>query len=54
MDVERENGMTEVEILDGTVCRELLFDATNSWVHTKTELNAGEVPASIMQALSAS
>ena len=46
--------MTEVEILDGTVCRELLFDATNSWVHTKTELNAGEVPASIMQALSAS
>ena len=54
LDVERENGMTEVEILDGTVCRELLFDATNSWVHTKTELNAGEVPASIMQALSAS
>lgn len=54
VDIERENGMTEVEIIDGRVCRELLFDGNAAWVYTKTEVLRAEVPAEVMAALEAS
>ena len=54
VDIERESGMTEVEIIDNKICRELLFDASNNWIYTKTEIRKSEVPASIMQVLTAS
>ena len=54
VDIDSENGMTEVEILDGRVCRELLFNTSNEWVHTKTEITLADVPTQVMEAFKAS
>lgn len=54
LEIDREGQYTEVEILDGRVKRELLFDNGGKWLRTKTELRTAEVPASIMQVLQAS
>ena len=54
LDIDFENGMTEVEILDGRTRRDLLFDAAGNWLRTKTEVTRAEVPAAVMQALAAS
>lgn len=50
-DIDYERGMTEVEILDGRTCRELLFDNSGAWLYTKTEVRRTEVPESVMTAL---
>lgn len=49
-----EHGFTEVDIVDGRVHRELLFDGNASWVYTKTEVRTGDVPPAVSAALSAS
>ena len=54
VEIDIEDGMTEVEIIDGRVCRELLFDRSENWLYTKTELRVSDVPAEIMAALEAS
>ena len=46
--------MTEVEILDGKVVRELLFDGAGNWLFTKTEMSYAALPAVVKQALDAS
>lgn len=51
LEIDYENGMTEVEILDDRICRELLFDRSGNWLYTKTEMNRNTVPASVMQVL---
>ena len=53
-EIDKENGMTEIEILDGKKCRELLFDSSNSWIHTKTEMSFNELPEKIKTAFSSS
>lgn len=37
VDVERENGGTEVEIVWDGLAHDIIFDATGNWVRTKTE-----------------
>lgn len=54
LDIESEDGMTEVEILDGQICRELLFDASGSWICTKTEVLLSSLPETVKQALAGS
>ncbi|HIZ85795.1 MAG TPA: PepSY-like domain-containing protein [Candidatus Coprenecus stercoravium] len=54
VDIDREDGLTEVEIIDGRICRELLFDASENWLYTKTEIRTADVPESVMSALNAS
>lgn len=54
VDVDIEDGMTEVEIIDGTVCRDLFFDISQNWLFTRTELHLHEVPDDIMGFLKAS
>lgn len=54
LDIDREKGMTEVEILDGTVCRELLFDEGGAWIQTKMELRVTALPDAVMFAIKAS
>ncbi|MTU95211.1 hypothetical protein GMD70_19280, partial [Parabacteroides merdae] len=54
LDIDREKGVTEVEILDGTVCRELLFDDGGAWMQTKTELRITALPDAVMAAIKAS
>lgn len=54
LEIDQEKGMTEVEILDGTVRRELLFDNTGVWIQTKTELHVSALPDAVMAAIKAS
>lgn len=54
VDIERENGGLEVEIVDGRTPREIAFSADNAWIWTKTEMRRSEVPAVVMNALGAS
>ena len=54
VDIDVEDGMTEVEIIDGRVCRELLFDRSENWLYTKTELWPGDVPQEIMSVFESS
>lgn len=53
IDIEK-GGMFEVDIIDGTTPRELLFTASGEWVYTKTELRKNEIPQSVQNALAAS
>ena len=54
IDVDVENGGTEVELLDNGVKRELLFDRNGAWIHTKTEVRRAELPAAVTNAWAAS
>lgn len=54
VDIDRENGMTEVEILDGMVYRELLFDNGGAWVQIKTELRTSALPEVVAATIRAS
>ena len=51
LEIDKENGTTEIEIIDGTVCRDLLFDRTDNWIQTKTETAYRDIPAIIQQAI---
>ena len=50
-EIDYEHGMTEVEIIDSRMARELLFDGSGAWVYTKTEVRRSDVPQTVMQAL---
>lgn len=54
VEVDIEDGMTEVEIIDGRICRDLLFDSSENWVYTRTEVRRSDVPEVVMSALQAS
>lgn len=54
VEIDVENGMTEVEIIDGRVCREVFFDASMNWLFTRTEVRLSDVPDDIMAFLKAS
>lgn len=54
VDIERERNGIEVEILDGSTPRELLFSTAGEWVSTRTEVRQSEVPAVVLDALHAS
>lgn len=51
LDVDKMGRYTEVDILDGQVKRELVFDGDNAWVSTKTELRIANVPEAIIKVL---
>lgn len=54
VEVDIEGGLTEIEIIDGRVCRDLLFDASENWVYTRTEVRRSDVPEVVMSALESS
>lgn len=55
VDIDKEsNGTTEVEIVDGRVCRDVIFDASGNWSMTKTDVAVRELPADVTNALAAS
>lgn len=55
LDIDEEDGMIEVEILDGKIQREILFKKDGSWIVTRTDdLLLSEVPETVRQALKGS
>lgn len=51
VDAEQERGRIEVDILDGSVSREVLFSADGTWISTETEVRQSDVPAGVLAAL---
>lgn len=59
IEIDRENGGTEIEAILDNRKIELYFDASENWVYTKTDyyrqdLNNGQIPANILETLRAS
>lgn len=54
VDVEVEKGLIEVDIVDGEVPCELLFDSEGRWLSTETEVRLADVPKVVTDALAAS
>lgn len=54
IEAERENGNLEVDIIVGSVIREVVFNSSSAWLYTKTAVLKAEVPATVIQALEAS
>lgn len=54
VEVDRENGMTEVEIVDGNVRRDVYFDLSGKWLYTETDISVFSLPRNIVQVISAS
>ena len=54
LDFEREGGVTEVDILDGGVVRELYFDGSGTWIRTETELRPSQLPDAVKQVIASS
>lgn len=54
VETEKEKEMTEVDIIDGTIHRELMFDSNGNWVHTKTRMQKTMIPQIVISALEAS
>ena len=43
IDIDKEDGLTEVEIIDNRLVREILFTASGEWLLTKTEIGRAHV-----------
>lgn len=54
VEIERENGITEVDIVDGHICRSLYFDSTNAWVRSEWDVPVHELPGAVTAAIAAS
>lgn len=51
VDMEREDGGIEVDIVDGRKFRELYFDRSEIWLMTKTEIRYTELPEAVSAVL---
>ena len=51
LDIDRENGKIEVDILDRFTKKEVIFNMNNIWISTTWELRRSSVPDSILQVL---
>lgn len=54
IEVDREQGRTEVEIVQERTAREVVFDAAGQWVSTTSDIRRSEVPQAVLQAIAAS
>ena len=51
VDIERENGMVEAEIIDGNRKKDVYFSTANEWVKTEWKIRASELPAAVTTAI---
>lgn len=51
IEIEVEQGVTEVEIVHEGRCKEVRFDKTNNWISTSWDIRRNELPAVVTQAL---
>ena len=54
IEVEVEDGRTEVEIVDINIEREILFNRNDDWLYTETEMNYRDLPLCIQKTFEAS
>ena len=53
LDYDRDDGLIEVDILDGQTVRELYFDRNENWLRTKTDIAPNALPQAVMDAIAA-
>ena len=54
VEIEREGVSVEVDIIDGTVHREVVFSAAGEWKYTETEMRRANVSQTVMEAFNGS
>ena len=54
VEIDGDHGMTEIEIIDGRIKRELYFDVSANWVRTVTDILHAELPQAVREAYAAS
>lgn len=54
LDYDREGSITEVDIMDAGVIRELYFDAKGDWLRTTTDVLPANLPQAVLEAIAAS
>lgn len=51
VEAETDRGMTDVDIIDGVIPKDVLFDSTDAWVSTSWDLSPASLPAVITDSL---
>lgn len=51
VEAETDRGMTDVDIIDGVIPKDVLFDSTGAWVSTSWDLSPASLPAVITDSL---
>lgn len=51
IEADSEKGMTDVDIIDGTINKDVLFDSKDTWVSTSWEIAPASLPAVITDSL---
>lgn len=54
LDVEVDDGCIEIDILDGSIHKEVTFDMNGEWLFTSYDILVRDLPVAITQAISAS
>lgn len=54
LEFEKKGSFLEIDIRDGKIHKEVLFDSSNNWVSTEWEISVSEVPAVVLESLKAS
>lgn len=53
-DIDTEHGVTEVDIIDQNIGKEVIFDAQNVWISTSWDVRVSALPAAVINAINAS
>lgn len=51
VEAEIQKGITDVDIVDGAISKEVLFDSTDAWISTSWDLAPASLPAVITDSL---
>ena len=47
VEIEVEHGMTEVDIIDGNISKEIVFNSSNEWISTSWDVRRNELPETV-------
>ncbi len=54
VEIEVEHGMTEVDIIDGNISKEIVFNSSNEWISTSWDVRRNELPETVTRAIASS
>ena len=54
VEIEVEHGMTEVDIIDGNISKEIVFNSSNEWISTSWDVRRNELPETVTHAIASS
>lgn len=54
VEIEVEHGMTEVDIIDGNISKEIVFNSSNEWISTSWDVRRNELPKTVTHAIASS